>query len=70
MAVTTSTIQVRGMTCDHCAGAVRKELGELAGVQQVDVDLATGQVVIRSEGELPAEGIEAAVVEAGYELAG
>ena len=32
---------VTGMTCQHCVASVTEEVTELAGVQEVDVDLAT-----------------------------
>ena len=60
--------QVSGMSCDHCVGAVKREIGELAGVLAVDVDLASGRVTVSSESALDDEAVRAAVVEAGYEV--
>ncbi|MFN7149177.1 MAG: heavy-metal-associated domain-containing protein [Microthrixaceae bacterium] len=65
---TTRTITVEGMTCGHCVGAVQEELAALDGVQQVDVDLASGAVQIRSDSPLSDEQIHAAVDEAGYSV--
>ncbi|HET6502273.1 MAG TPA: copper ion binding protein [Amycolatopsis sp.] len=59
---------VKGMTCGHCVASVTEEVGEIAGVRTVDVDLATGTVTIGSDEPIPAEKIAAAVTEAGYEL--
>ena len=42
----TKTYQVEGMTCEHCAASVREEVGEIAGVTKVDVDVASGQVAV------------------------
>jgi copper chaperone len=42
-----SVIVVTGMTCDHCANAVRAEIAAIPGVSQVDV--ASGQVKIAAE---------------------
>jgi copper ion binding protein len=67
--VTTSTYTVTGMTCEHCVGAVREELGRLPGVTEVSVDLATGRVTITSEAPVAAADVRAMVDEAGYELA-
>jgi copper ion binding protein len=67
--VTTSTYTVTGMTCEHCVGAVREELGRLPGVTEVSVDLATGRVTITSETPVAAADVRAMVDEAGYELA-
>ena len=35
------THDVVGMTCDHCARAVRAEVSAIEGVTDVDVDLTT-----------------------------
>ncbi|SDU87804.1 heavy-metal-associated domain-containing protein [Jiangella alkaliphila] len=68
--MTTSTYTVVGMTCDHCAGSVREELGRLDGVSRVDVDLATGNVDVTSAAPLDGGDVKVAVEEAGYQLAG
>lgn len=67
--MTTSTYTVTGMTCEHCVGAVRDELGRLPGVTEVAVDLGSGQVTVISEGPLATDDVRAMVDEAGYELA-
>jgi copper chaperone CopZ len=64
-----STYTVTGMTCGHCVSAVTSELSRLPGVIDVQVDLASGGVVVDSAGELPVETVRAAVDEAGYQLA-
>ncbi|MDT8914429.1 heavy-metal-associated domain-containing protein [Amycolatopsis sp. PS_44_ISF1] len=66
--MTEATYTVEGMTCAHCVGAVREEVGELAGVHQVDVDLESGRVKVTSETPLAADAVSAAVTEAGYRL--
>lgn len=66
----TTTYQVCGMTCGHCASAVTGELTKLAGVRTVDVDVPAGLVHVDSETPLDLEAVRAAVDEAGYELAG
>jgi len=64
----TQILQVAGMTCDHCVGAVTAEVGRLAGVTSVEVDLATGSVTVTSTQPLPVDEVAAAIAEAGYEL--
>jgi copper chaperone len=68
--MTSTTYSVSGMTCAHCAGAVQGELGRLPGVTDVAVDLGAGRVTVVSEVTLDAAAVQAAVEEAGYELAG
>ncbi|MBB6628451.1 heavy-metal-associated domain-containing protein [Nocardioides sp. KIGAM211] len=65
----TTTWTVTGMTCGHCVASVAEEIGELDGVEQVDVVLATGTVTVTSATPLDRERVEAAVTEAGYVLA-
>jgi copper chaperone CopZ len=58
------------MTCGHCVEAVTTELRQVSGVKAVDIDLASGEVLVTSEAPLPIEAVRAAVDEAGYALAG
>ena len=64
----TLQVVVPGMTCGHCESAVRTEIGRVAGVDRVDVDLATKEVVVHGTG-LDRDAIVAAIDEAGYDVA-
>jgi len=66
----TRVIVVTGMSCEHCARAVRAEVGQLAGVTDVDVDVAAGKVRITGEPLPEQAALRAAIEEAGYEFAG
>jgi len=67
--VPTRTISVTGMSCDHCASAVRAEISKLPGITGVDVDVAAGTVRVTGD-PLPADApLREAVGEAGYEFA-
>jgi copper chaperone CopZ len=68
--VSTSSVTVTGMTCDHCVSSVTEEISELPGVTAVNVDLATGTVVIESTTDLDPGALADAVAEAGYSVAG
>ncbi|MDN5775267.1 MAG: cation transporter, partial [Brevibacterium aurantiacum] len=62
--MTTTTINVNGMTCGHCEAAVKEELGALPGVTDVAVELNAGgdsPVTITSEKDLDEAAISAAV---------
>jgi copper ion binding protein len=65
----TTTYTVVGMTCDHCVRAVQEEVAQIDGVSSVDVDLASGAVTVTSERVVDTSRVQAAVEEAGYELA-
>lgn len=62
------TYNVDGMSCEHCVAAVTAEVGELAGVSAVEVDLAGGTVLVRGS-NIDSDAVKAAVEEAGYSLA-
>lgn len=66
--MTTATYTVFGMTCGHCVNAVSSEIGKLAGVRDVQVDLEAGKVTVDSEMPLDDAAVAAAVDEAGYEV--
>jgi copper ion binding protein len=68
--VSTSTYTVVGMTCGHCVNAVTEEVGQVPGVSAVEVDLATGGLVVTSDTPVDDTAVRAAVEEAGYEVAG
>lgn len=68
--MSTITYKVSGMTCGHCEGAVRSEIGALPGVTEVAAAAATGLVTVTAEEQPGDEAVAAAVDEAGYELVG
>lgn len=64
----TSTFQVTGLTCGHCANAIKDEVGALPGVTGVEVELVTGgasTLSVTSDAAITREGIEGALAEAG-----
>jgi copper chaperone CopZ len=65
-----SVVAVTGMSCGHCADAVRAEIVRIPGVSHVDVDVDSGQVRIAADARPDPAAIRAAVEAAGYELAG
>lgn len=63
------TYAVAGMSCQHCIDAVTAEVGNLDGVEQVDVDLDAGTVLVTSAVPLDGAAVRDAVDEAGFDLA-
>jgi len=59
---------VEGMTCEHCVRSVTEEVAEVPGVAEVEVDLASGRMVVHGAGVDDA-AVRAAVDEAGYAVA-
>jgi copper chaperone CopZ len=67
--MTTTTYTIKGMTCGHCVSAVSAEIGQLAGVRDVQVDLAAGTATVTSDQPLDPQAVREAVDEAGdYEV--
>jgi copper chaperone CopZ len=64
--ISTCTYIVVGMTCDHCVRAVRDEVSRITGVADVDVDLATGRLIVSSEHPIDRKAVVTAVDEVGY----
>lgn len=60
------SMQVKGMTCGHCAAAVTRAVKEVDAGAEVKIDLEHGRVDIESGA--PAKTIAEAIVEAGYEV--
>jgi copper chaperone len=65
--MTERTYRVEGVTCDHCVQTVSSEVGKVDGVQDVDVQLATGEVTVTGE-TVDDTAIRSAIKEAGYEV--
>jgi copper chaperone len=63
----TMTYQVPGITCGHCKSAIEREVGDLADVTAVSVDIEARSVEVTGTADDAA--IRAAIVEAGYEAA-
>ena len=68
MSTESRTYVVTGMHCDHCAASVSEEVGEVPGVASVEVDVASGRVVVAGEA-FDDGAVRAAVGEAGYAVA-
>ncbi|EDZ99037.1 Heavy metal transport/detoxification protein [Burkholderia sp. H160] len=60
----TIELHVEGMNCQHCVNAVTNAIREHDAAAQVQVDLATGRVVVDSAQTVDA--LKGAIDEAGY----
>jgi copper chaperone len=64
----TISYSVPAIHCAHCAMSIREEVTEVAGVDDVDVDLDT-KIVTVSGSDLDDGALRAAIEEAGYQAA-
>ena len=58
-------IKIKGMSCEHCVMAVRKELSRISGVEVKDVRIGSA-VVSYDERAITSQRLNEAVEEAGY----
>ena len=68
--MTTQTLSVPDISCDHCRRTIESALGHLPGVQATEVDVAARTVrVTYDETTLEQTTISATLAEEGYEVA-
>ncbi|KJR98855.1 MAG: mercury transporter [Desulfobulbaceae bacterium BRH_c16a] len=44
------TLKIKGMSCQHCVGSVKKALENVDGLSQVTVNLDAGEATFKNEG--------------------
>ena len=65
----TVTLNVKGMSCGHCVKAVEGSVGELEGVNQVNVKLDEAMVdVTYNESQVSLDTIKDTIEEQGYDV--
>lgn len=65
----TTTVTAPEIVCGGCASSIKKALGNVAGVSDVDVDLATKKVTVKHDSDVSREKIADALDRAGYSVA-
>jgi copper chaperone len=66
--MTTTTIKVKGMSCQHCVMALQKALEGMDGVLRARVDLTSAEAILEHDRAVDHESIRQTVERAGYEL--
>ncbi len=64
----TTTIHIKGMSCNHCVQAVSKALQELPGLTKVEVNLNAGAATLEHTEPLDMNVVREKIEKAGYEL--
>ncbi len=59
------TLEIDGMSCEHCVRAVEKALSELDGIDRCSVSIGSAKIRFRQE-QVDREKIEKAIENAGY----
>lgn len=66
---TVTTVTAPEIVCGGCAGSIKKALGNVAGVSEVEVDVATKKVTVKHGENVSRETIADALDRAGYSAA-
>lgn len=61
------SIQVGGMSCQHCVQSVTKALGSIPGITDVAVSLERGEATFQAPADLDWERVRAAIETAGFQ---
>lgn len=64
--MSTHTLTVSGMTCNSCATKVTNAVSDVAGVTDLDVDVATGTVSFT--GDIDPGQVRGAIEQVGYNV--
>jgi copper chaperone len=69
MSKETKVLSVKGMSCNHCVDSIKKSVGALQGVYNVQVDLDSKKVTVDYENEKTnIEFIKETIEDQGYEV--
>lgn len=68
--MTTETVKVNGMMCEHCEMHVKKALEGLDGVESAEVSHEAGTAKLTLSAAVPEDALKKAVTDAGYEYVG
>lgn len=66
----TTIIKINGMSCGHCSMAVKKALGQIEGVEKVEVSLEDKTATISSTISLDINVLKEIIDDEGYEFIG
>ena len=61
-----TTLNIEGMSCEHCAAHVKEALEAIAGVSSAQVNLQEKNAQVEHDDSVSSESLKAALNEAGY----
>ncbi len=67
--MSTATLTIPGIHCDHCKSSIEGALGQLEGVRSAEVSVADRTVAVEfDEATVDLQAIRDTIVEQGYDL--
>ena len=67
--MTSITLSVPEISCDHCKNSIEGAVGELTGVDKVEVAIDTRTVDVSFDSPTDVDAVVAAIEDQGYEVA-
>ncbi len=65
----TTTLNVKGMSCNHCVNSIEGALGKVKGVSSAKVDLQANQVTVNfDESAVSIEKVKETIEDQGYDV--
>lgn len=62
------SLKIKGMTCSHCVAAVTKALASIDGIDNVQVNLQTGEATYHELKPVDIAVIKGKILKAGFEV--
>ncbi|MEK6200823.1 MAG: heavy-metal-associated domain-containing protein [Desulfobulbaceae bacterium] len=59
-------IKIKGMSCQHCVDSTRKSLEAIAGISNIQIDLARNEATF--DGKVDIQTVKEAITKIGFEL--
>ncbi len=66
--MTSTTLKIQGMSCNHCVMAVTKALNGIDGVKDVNVDLEKGEATFNREDSVDLDQVKKQVELEGFSV--
>jgi copper chaperone len=67
--ICTVSLSVPGMSCSHCEGTIRKAVGLLDGVGNIDIDLKSKNVTVKYDAnKISVNAIKEIIEDQGYDV--
>ncbi len=61
-----ATVNIKGMSCQHCVNSTKEALEKLPGVKDVEVNLEKGEAVY--SGDIDLKQVKEAIEKIGFEV--
>ena len=68
MQMTTKTYSVPEVHCEHCVAAINRELGQIDGIGEINVDLNAKTVTVAVDEQVTDQQIADGLYEAGFDV--